>query len=141
MATEANKRAVERIYLEANDQLRYDLLPELLAEDLVIHSPAPLPAQGREGFAALLAFFRAAFLEQRTAIHALVADGDLVAARHTHHVTHGGEFLGVPPTGKSFAVDGIELFRFADGKVVEFWHNDDMLGLFQHLGLVPGAQA
>jgi predicted ester cyclase len=139
MSLAEQKRAVERIFREVNDGQRYELLDQLVAEEMIIHSPVPVPAQGREGFRQLLTFFRASFPVQRTAIHALVAEGDLVAVHHTHHVTHGGVFLGLPPTGKEIAVDGLELFRFAGGQIVEFWHNDDMLGLFQQLGLVPGA--
>jgi len=137
MSLAENKRAVERIHLEVNDQDRYDLLAELVAEDMVIHSPVPVPLQGREGFQTLLGFFRASFPVQRTAIHALIAEGELVASHHSHHATHGGDFLGLPATGREIVVDGIEIYRFADGKVVEFWHNDDMLSLFQQLGLVP----
>ena len=124
MSLAENKRAVERIHLEVNDQDRYDLLAELVAEDMVIHSPVPVPLQGREGFQTLLGFFRASFPVQRTAIHALIAEGELVASHHSHHATHGGDFLGLPATGREIVVDGIEIYRFADGKVVEFWHND-----------------
>lgn len=137
MSLAENKRAVERIHLEVNDQDRYDLLDELVAEDMVIHSPVPVPLQGREGFRTLLGFFRASFPVQRTAIHALIAEGEMVASHHRHHATHGGDFLGLPATGREIVVEGIEIYRFADGKVVEFWHNDDMLSLFQQLGLVP----
>jgi steroid delta-isomerase-like uncharacterized protein len=137
MSIEENKRSVERIHLEVNDQDRYDLLEELVAEDMVIHSPVPVPLRGREGFQTLLGFFRASFPVQRTVIKALIAEGEMVASHHSHFATHGGDFLGLPATGREIAVDGVEIFRFVDGKVVEFWHNDDMLGLFQQVGLVP----
>jgi|SRR5690349_7017740 len=137
MSIEGNKRAVERIHLEVNDQDRYDLLEELVAEEMVIHSPVPVPLQGRAGFQTLLGFFRASFPVQRTVIKALIAEGEMVASHHSHYATHGGDFLGLPATGREIAVDGVEIYRFVDGKVVEFWHNDDMLGLFQQLGLVP----
>ena len=137
MSIEGNKRTVERIHLEVNDQDRYDLLEELVAEEMVIHSPVPVPLRGREGFQTLLGFFRASFPVQRTVIKALIAEGEMVASHHSHYATHGGDFLGLPATGREIAVDGVEIFRFEDGKVVEFWHNDDMLGLFQQLGLIP----
>jgi hypothetical protein len=31
-------------------------------------------------------------------------------------------------------VQGIEIFRLRDGKIAEFWHMDDFLGLLQQLG-------
>src|SRR6478609_2451258 len=88
MSSEAQKAVVRRLYSEANDQLRYDLLPELVADDLVHHGSMPLPSPGRQGFRQLLESFRAAFPEQRTAIHQITAEGDLVTDVHTHHVTH-----------------------------------------------------
>jgi predicted ester cyclase len=60
-----------------------------------------------------------------------------VVARHTHHGVHGGEFMGIPPSGKSISIVGIEEFRIADGKVVAFWHQDDLLGLLMQLGALP----
>jgi SnoaL-like polyketide cyclase. len=32
--------------------------------------------------------------------------------------TRQGEFANIPPTGKQFTVTGIEMHRFADGKLV-----------------------
>jgi predicted ester cyclase len=34
-------------------------------------------------------------------------------------------------------VSGINIERIADGKIVEWWHNFDMLGWLQQLGVVP----
>lgn len=131
---EAEKAAVRRLYQEANDAERYDLLPELVADDLIMHTPVPVSAAGREGLLQLLQGFRAAFPLQRTEIHQLLVEGDLVVARHTHHATHGGPFMGLPPTGKEVAVSGLEAFRFAEGKIVEFWHQDDLFSLLHQLG-------
>jgi len=45
--------------------------------------------------------------------------------------------MGIPPTGKQIIVAGIEIFHFANGKVVEEWINGDDLGLLQQLGVIP----
>jgi steroid delta-isomerase-like uncharacterized protein len=137
MSIEQNKIVVRRFYTEANDQERFDLLDELVAEDALFHTPAPIGAPGREGFRQLLGFFRTAFPVQHTEIHTLIAEGDLVFAHHTHYATNGGAFMGMPPTGREVVVQGIEIFRLADGRIAEFWHHDDMLSLFQQLGIVP----
>src|SRR5262245_24530899 len=97
MSTEQNKAVVRRFFEEANDQARFDLLDELAAEDVVVHTLAPIGTPGREGLRQLLGFFRAAFPIQHTELHALIAEGDLVAVHHTHYATHGGDFMGLPP--------------------------------------------
>jgi steroid delta-isomerase-like uncharacterized protein len=108
----------------------------MLAEDMLLHTPVPVPAAGREGFMQLIAGFREAFPAQRTELHQLIAEGDLVVALHTHHATHGGPFMGLPATGREVAVAGLEAFRIVDGKIAEFWHQDDLLGLLNQLGML-----
>lgn len=67
----------------------------------------------------------------------LIAEGDPVVARLTQSGTHHGIFLGIPPTGKRVRISGVEIFRNADGKIVEHWNNYDDLGLSQQLGALP----
>jgi steroid delta-isomerase-like uncharacterized protein len=136
---EAEKEVVRRFFA-ANDRHELDLLPGLVAEDVVLHTPVPVPAGGREGMGQLLEGFRVAFPTQRTEIHRLVAEGDMVVALHTHHAVNGGPFMGAPATDREVAVLGLEMFRIADGRIAEFWHLDDLLGLLGQLGLLarPG---
>jgi predicted ester cyclase len=54
----------------------------------------------------------------------------------TFRGTHGGEFFGVPATGKSVTVGVIDIVRYDDGQIVEHWNQVDMLGLMQQLGVV-----
>jgi predicted ester cyclase len=47
--------------------------------------------------------------------------------------THTGDFLGVPATGKQLQVRGIEIWRLADGKIVERWGIVDAAGVMEQL--------
>ena len=135
MSTEENKAVVRRFFDNAASGAGDD---ELIAEDIVYHGPAMLgEVRGREGFKQLLGVFRAAFPGFETEVKQLVAEGDVVAAWHTHRGRHSGEFAGVPPTGKAVEVNGLELLRVRVGRIAEFWHMDDFLGLMQQLGAVP----
>ena len=49
--------------------------------------------------------------------------------------------LWVCPTSKSFTVSAIDIIRFADGKAVEHWGNQDDLGMMQQLGVIPSGAA
>lgn len=48
-----------------------------------------------------------------------------------------GTFMGIPPTGKRVKVSGIDIFRMADGKIVERWAEIDTLGMLHQLGAIP----
>jgi predicted ester cyclase len=45
--------------------------------------------------------------------------------------------MGIPATGKQITIKGIEVFRIADGKIVEVWASMDNLGMLQQLGAIP----
>jgi steroid delta-isomerase-like uncharacterized protein len=136
--TEDNKALVRRLFAEAINGRDLAVLDELVAAGVVTHTPVPGTAPGLEGFRRFVGAFLDAFPDQRTELHEVVAEGDRVAVLHTHRGTHGGELMGMPPTAKPFAITGIELFRIADGRIAEFWHQDDLLGLMQQLGAAPG---
>ena len=50
--------------------------------------------------------------------------------------THDGEFMGVAPTGKKIEINGIQIGRFENGKIVERWGSSDELGIMQQIGAV-----
>jgi predicted ester cyclase len=66
-----------------------------------------------------------------------IAEGDKVATRWTASATHTGPLMGMPPTGKAIRVTGVNVARFAEGKIIESWSNFDMLSLLQQLGAIP----
>jgi hypothetical protein len=56
------------------------------------------------------------------------------------HGRHTGSLAGRDPTGRSFAVRHIYIWRIAgDGRIIEHWGSRDDLGLLQQLGLVAPA--
>ncbi len=134
---DTHKTMAARFFTEANDGQRYDVLAELCHPDVLIHDPISGDSRGIEAFRGLLAFFREAFGEQRTDLHLTLADGDHVAILHTHNARNTGSFMGAPATGKQVVVPGIELFRFADGRIAEFWRFDADIALVAQLGLLP----
>ena len=134
MSIEENKFVAQQFYEQGASGARDDAL---IAADVVYYGPPMLGVvHGREGFKQILGLFRSAFPGFETTIEEMVAEGDRVAVRHTHRATQTGEFAGIPPTGKTVEVGGIEILRVRDGQIAEFWHMDDFLGLFQQLGAV-----
>lgn len=49
-------------------------------------------------------------------------------------MTHKGEFMGIPATGKTPQITGIDISRLVNAKIVETWHVEDIAGLMQQLG-------
>jgi predicted ester cyclase len=139
MSLEQNKAIVRRLYEEVINNANLAALDELTGDKIVIHTSIPDVTPTREGFRQLAGVYLKAFPVQYTEIHGLMAEADLVTAIHTHHVTHGGEFMGAPPSGKEAIVPGIEVFRLAQGRIVEMWHQDDLFSLVHQLGLIPQA--
>jgi len=45
--------------------------------------------------------------------------------------------IGIPPTGKQVTISAMNIFRVANGKLVEQWVNSDDRGLMQQLGVIP----
>ncbi len=67
----------------------------------------------------------------------MVSEGNKVATRKTFHGTHGGEFMGMPPSGRVVSMGLIDIVRVSDGRVVEHWAMGDSLGMMQQLGVIP----
>jgi steroid delta-isomerase-like uncharacterized protein len=137
VSAEENKALVRR-YFEAIDARRDPaVVDEFLAPDFVSHNPSPGYGPDREGQKQAFIHFLAAAPDGDHVIDDLVAEGDRVVTRLTAHGTQTGELFGIPPTGKRVTMTGIAIHRIAGGKIAEHWHEIDMLGGLQQLGVIP----
>ena len=135
MTIDANKDVVRRFYEELWNRGNLDAADQLVAEDYVRHDlrPGDAPA-GPAGQKAVAEKFRAAFPDVRLELEALVAEGDLVAARWTIFGTHRGAWGDVAPTGRNVRFSGVNFFRIADNRIAEIWNIRDDLGLGEQVG-------
>ena len=79
---------------------------------------------------------RAALPDMRVKVNEVLAERDLVSVFWTASGTNTHEGMGFPATGKKITVNGMTLFRFQDGKIVEEWSVFDMLSAMRQAGLV-----
>jgi predicted ester cyclase len=93
---------------------------------------------GRERFKATVLGFRAAFADFHLEVEDMFGAGEKVVTRFTMRGTHRGEFMGIAPTGRDVAVDGIAIDVMRDGVRVQGWAEIDRLGLLTQLGAVQG---
>lgn len=73
---------------------------------------------GRDEVMAYYTASRTAFPDQRNEITRLHHADDAVIVEFDLLGTHGGEFLGVAPTGKDFRTPMIAIFEFVDDRIV-----------------------
>jgi len=115
---------------------------ELISSDYVGYDPAlPEPIRGPQGAKDNFKQYSDAFEGAHITVKDQIAEGDAVATRWEGRGRHTGELMGVPPTGKEIVVEGLNLTRLRDGKIVEEWSNWDTLGMLQQVGAIPSATA
>lgn len=127
---------VRRFQDEALNAGNLGVLDELAIAGYEEHDPVPGQTAGLAGLKHRVAMLRDAFRPQVT-VEDLLAEGDRVVVRWTNRGVHIGEFMGIPPTGRSFVIAGIDIHCLRDGKLAEHWHLVDQLSLLQRLSLLP----
>src|SRR3972149_574102 len=102
MQTEQNKALFSRMVEEIFNRGNIGLVDEFLAPDFIEREELPpgVPT-GREGVKQLTIMFRSAFPDFKATIDDMIAEGDKVVVRISWRGSHKGEFMGIPPTGKS----------------------------------------
>ena len=138
MSTETNKATIRRWIEEGWNKGNLALLEEIYTPNVVQHDPnSPMPVTNAQELKAYVGAYQTAFPDLTFKIDDLLAEGDKVLWRFTSSGTHRGSLGPIPATGKSVTVTGMALFRFVNDKVAEVWVNVDILGLMQHLGVIP----
>jgi steroid delta-isomerase-like uncharacterized protein len=113
------------------------VVDDVVAEGCVDHDPLPGQPEGREGQRWTCQMVVDG-LSDRSIEEFYLADGDKVVESWVCSGTHTGDFLGIPPTGKRLDVRGMEVWRVADGQIVERWGVVDSGAIMEQLGLLPG---
>jgi steroid delta-isomerase-like uncharacterized protein len=118
------------------------LAEELISPDAVFHVPGrPDPLRGPAGYLAVIGMMRGGFPDIQWTLEEMIAEEDKVAARFTMRGTHQGIFFGVPPTGKTIAVQAMNFYRLSGGQFIEERGQPDLLGLLQQIGAAPSPGA
>ena len=114
------------------------LAEELISPDAVFHvTGRPEPLRGPAGYLAVIGMMRGGFPDIQWTLEEMIAEDDKVAARFTMRGTHQGSFFGVPPSGKTIAVQAMNFYRLSAGQFIEERGQPDLFGLLQQIGAVP----
>jgi steroid delta-isomerase-like uncharacterized protein len=141
MSVEQNKQIARRLVEEIFNRGNFDVVNEIMAPNFVEHEELPpgIPSN-REGSIQLFNMLRSAFPDFKATINDLIAEGDKVVLYMTWTGTQKGEFIGIPPSGKSMTVSVIDILRFEGGQMTEHWGLADNLGMMQQLGAIPSPE-
>ncbi len=128
------RRWIDEVWNEGN----VAVINDLHAPDYIDHSGLAGVEPTSEGLKRFITEYHKTFPDGRFSIDDVIAEGDRVVGRYTFQGTHLGNLGNLPPTGKSVTMHGIDILRVADGRIAEIWHLEDVLSVFQQLGVMPG---
>ena len=102
-------------------------------DSLTIHGFPPNLPTNKEGFKQFIHALWRAFPDIKIIFEDLIIEGNKIAGRYYLTGTHKGEFLDLRPTDKQFKVNGMTVFSFRDGKIIERWNLVDITSLVEQL--------
>jgi steroid delta-isomerase-like uncharacterized protein len=128
-----NVELVHRWFAEVWTKGRESAIDEMLASDAVVHGLGEpgKDVRGPAAFKPFFTMFQAAFTDIEITVDQTIAEGEWVASRWTARMTHRGDQLGVPATGRRVEVTGMSMGRFQEGQMVEGWNNWDQMALME----------
>jgi len=138
MTIEQNKAMARRWSEELWGKGELAVADDIIAPEYVRHDPGdPFPAQGPEDVKRIVTMLRMMLPDLSIQIEAMVAENDMVVSRYTTTATDTRGYMGKPPTGRTIRTSAMQMFRFANGKIVESWAVRDDLGTLVQLGHLP----
>lgn len=133
------KRRSRQVFEELWNKGNLDFAAEIVTPDFVARNAGFNGGfgeiHGPEGVKGLVTMFRAAFPDLRATVDDQVAEGDKVANLVRFSGTHQGELMGIPPTGRQFAIDVFVVQYYSGNKIVAVRSVFDAAGLMRQLGI------
>ena len=136
MSVEENVANQRRVWEEVFNQGNWDIVPELIDEDWIEHTPWS-DVKGIEGFKQGPKEMAAAFPDMQVTIDDIFGYEDRVVSRVTAKGTFTGEYMGFAPNGKEFSIRALVITHWVDGKEIVTWSAWDRLSILQQLGISP----
>jgi predicted ester cyclase len=134
MSTDDNKRVVAEFVRRCQDEHDLDFADVVFHPHFVNHyrpegRDIPSTERPASGFQSFYGSLLQGFPDARMEINEQIAEGDLVATRKTLRGTHRGELWGLAPSGNRVEFEFLDIFRVADGKLIEHWTSMDLAAL------------
>jgi predicted ester cyclase len=125
-------------YHDLLDEEDWDALESLFTEDFIAHSEQSGDIDGtRDTLMRILKIWRAAFTDLEWYVDDALVEGDKLVLQGWHAARHVGEWRGTVATGKRVDCAYIDIYRFEDGRISEYWGVSNALRWFTILGAIP----
>ena len=113
-------------------------LRDLLTSSFTDHSAPPGTRPGPDGYVEFMRYITET-LGSTYHLEDVVSEGDQVALRATAHGVQNVGAVGLPATGKPFAMSTMHWYRADGERLAEHWGVVDQLGMLAQVGALPGA--
>ena len=141
MSTQEHKAIIRRWIEEAWNRGNVDIASEIYAPHYIAKGSVANPDEelhGPEAIKQLVLRSRVAFPDIHFTIDDLIAEEDKVVGVFTIRGTHTGSLDDIAQTGKRVIITAVDVWRFAEGKIVErCLASIDRLDLLRQLGVSP----
>lgn len=124
-------KGVLECWIDAFNRHDVEGLTDLYAGDAINFQVAAEPTVGLDAIKADFEAFFHGFPDTYAIVENLMADGNWAAWEWKGGGTFSGEFLGQPPTGKSYELRGCGFFRIKNGKITlqrGYWDSKTWFG-------------
>ena len=143
MSVEENVNLMRRWFEEVWNQGNTQTVRDLLAPDAIGIGQLEdgSNVRGPASFVPFVERIRGAFPDIKVVTEDAFGSGDRVVVRWSATMTHRGDHLGMPATGKAVRLTGITIARIAANQIIEGWDNWDQLAMLEQIGAYRRPQA
>lgn len=129
--TADNKVTASRVFVEKMGQGNFSNLDEIYGPNFVAHGGGrkyTLDEDNASGRA-----IRSAAPDLKVFVDRMIGEKSVVAVHWHAEGTNTSAAAGLPGAGKAFRIEGMTIFRFERGRIVEEWSITDTLSMLRQL--------
>ncbi len=130
----ANKAVMDK-FLELFGTGAWDEFDQVIATDCVLHYPGGVDVVGLDAMIAGWQDFFPKLKDMTFTSQGEVSEGDLMMEFITFEATYEGDYMGQEITGVPIKYNQVEMQRYKDGKIVEWWVENDRLWMAEQSGM------
>jgi len=137
MPNEAPTAAIHRLFDAINTQDVSRAVDQLHADYQGVDTTRSVVTASRDEAEHEIRAGLAAFPDLTLSVEECVVESPRASVFWDLDATHGGTFLGIPPTQQSISVSGTGLFTMQDKRIVRGVHLWDLAGFLRAIRLLP----